>query len=75
VFAVLIGNIEDVIDLENHVVPNNEELRCLIKTLEFISITPDGLDLLFGKIGITVDILAQCFFVNKRITGDKNLHI
>jgi hypothetical protein len=38
----------------------------MIKSLEFISINPEGLELLYSNISITVDIINLCFAENRR---------
>lgn len=45
---------------------NQELLRSVIKTLEFICITADGLDLLYANSGITVEVIDLCFKSNTR---------
>ena len=47
VFAVLLGNIDSVVDIPSKSIPNLEELHNIVKTFEFISINSDGLDMLF----------------------------
>ena len=74
-FAVLLGNIEQVIDIKSGIIPSNEQLQNIVKTFEFISITPEGLNVLFENIPVSVDLIALCFETNRRRAGDKNIAI
>lgn len=62
VYAVLVGNIHLL--CEAKMLEEVEILRCVIKTLEFISITPEGLDLLYDNCGTTMNIVNLCFIQN-----------
>lgn len=59
IFAVLIGNLS-ALSLKPDL------LRAVVKSLEFISITSDGLDLLYANSGITVEVIDLCFQANRR---------
>ena len=41
------------------------DLKNIVKSIEFISIIPEGLQMLFQHVKATVSVIAKCFNINK----------